>query len=142
MTDDTPQPDTLTEEEILEKVENFLGFKFDKIGRHAEVVNDHSNLKLVTVETPAGRNKDAETFRVNVCPVCGETQPANWEAYRKSRPKEAKNWLKEKRERQARDYIEHGERPLSDDVLTNKIENKIASWDNNRCEQRHPPQRV
>jgi hypothetical protein len=129
--------DTISKQEIKREVEKLLNFNID---RHTvNVTEDHSGLKLVTVKVSADRNQEAVTYRVQVCPICGEAQPATLQTFKKTQPQITENLLKKLRREQAEDYIENGERPASEDLIKSRAENKLVGWDNNKCEARHPP---
>ena len=137
MTTQQTTQDHISDTQIKTEAEKLLNFNID---RHTvKVTEDHSGLKLVTVKVSADRNQEAVTYRVQVCPVCGEAQPATLKTFEKTQPQTAKGLIKKLRREQAEDYIENGERPASEELIRSRAENKLVGWDNNKCEARHPP---
>jgi len=129
--------DTLSDTQIKKEAEKLLNFNID---RHTvDIREDHSGLKLVNVQVSADRNQDAVTYRVQVCPICGEAQPATLSTFKKTHPKMTKGLLKKLRREQAEDYIENGVTPASNSLIKSRAETKLVGWDNNKCEARHPP---
>jgi len=130
-------------DDIKENVENFLNFHIEetednnkKPGQPSLQIEADTRGGLVQaiVETTRG-----ETYVVQACPICGETQPGNFKAFKKAEPEMAEQLLREKRKSQAERYVKTGSKPVDDDVLKSRVENEVAQWDNNRCETRHPP---
>lgn len=137
MTTQQTTQDHISDTQIKNEAEKLLNFNIDK--HTVEISEDHTGLKLVTVKVSADRNQEAVTYRVQVCPICGETQPATLQTFEKTHPQMTEDLLKKLRREQAEDYIENGERPASEELLRSRAENQLVEWDNGRCEARHPP---
>jgi len=135
MTHDTQH---LGKDEILEKTEQFLNFKFDRIEINTEVEEQYG-LYGIHIRVSPDRNHEQVTYQLEACPICGHIQAVNFSAYKKNRPREAEQLLKEKRIEQAEKYKENGTLPDSDKRLKNRIETAHLNWNNTQCERRHPP---
>jgi len=129
--------DHISDQKIKTEAEKLLNLNIDR--HKVDISEDHSGLKLVTVKISADRNQDAVTYRVQVCPICGKTQPATLETFKRTQPQVTEGLLKKLRREQAEDYIENGERPASEELIKSRAENKLVGWDNSWCEARHPP---
>lgn len=136
MTHDTQH---LTEDEIREKAENCLNFKFSNRTVSNVEIEKENGFYHITVKISPTRNQEATTYKLQSCPVCGETQPVNFSAYKKMMPKEAKGLLENKRSEKAEKYVETGTTPPEDERLKRQIETAFLNWDNTRCEQTPPP---
>lgn len=137
MTHTDQEHDHISDPQIKREAEKLLNFNVDR--HEVDISEDHSGLKLVTVKGSASRNHEAVKYRVQVCPICGEAQPATLQTFKKTNPQIVENLLKKLRREQAEDYIENGERPVSEELIRSRAEDKLVGWDNSRCEARHPP---
>lgn len=136
-----------TRENIKENVEQFLNLYPIDEDRPGDPnlrlePDTHGGLIIVIIEVPGDEANEGSTYRVQVCPICGETQAANFEAFKKHSPDMAENLVKKRRKKHAQEYVETGKKPPEEDVVKNRVEREVADWDNHRCEQSHPPREL
>lgn len=141
MTHDNTTEDHLTANEIREKAEQFLNFKFSNRSVDWYGISKDRGFYDIQVKIKAGRNREETHYQLQACPVCGEIQPMNFSALKKSNPSDAEMILEEIKEEQIQKYRDSGIQPKTEERLKEKIETSLLHWDNNRCETRHPPVR-
>lgn len=131
--------DDIPYDTLQKHAENHLNLKVGEF-EHLEVEKLRGSLWSVRITIPADETSDEDFYTVRVCEECGNTQSMNFQAYKKNHPQEAKRMLKKARQEQADDYVETGEKPVSDELLKNRLESKYLIWNNSECERKHPPQ--
>lgn len=130
--------DHTTRDGLQEEAENFLNFQIRDT--HGFEIDDISEgMADVYITIPADESSDETFYHLRICEVCGNTQAMNYEAFRKNMPTEARDLLEKHRYEAGEKYKEAGIMPPSEERLKEKIETAHLNWDNNQCEQRHPP---